>query len=189
MSAGGATGLDRPVYLSIAPDVIFAVPGETVAILMGRMTDRRTRHLSVLKDERKVGDDLHRGCRDMPDPGRDTGGRESGDLYRGRSSRAIERKSARIFVRHENAACGRTEASVYRPLARRRAGHQGRGDASRHGPGGNEEIKNSLLSQKAPHSLRAPIESSETIKKVSLWLSSRRFFALPKPGFNGSQNG
>jgi CBS domain-containing protein len=36
-------------------DVIFAEPGETVAILMSRMTDRRIRHLPVLKDSRLSG--------------------------------------------------------------------------------------------------------------------------------------
>jgi CBS domain-containing protein len=36
-------------------EVVFAAPGETVAILMGRMTDRRIRHLPVLRDGRLAG--------------------------------------------------------------------------------------------------------------------------------------
>lgn len=55
VAADGATGLDSPVSVYMTTDVIFAEPGETVAILMGRMTDRRIRHLPVLKDERLAG--------------------------------------------------------------------------------------------------------------------------------------
>ncbi len=36
-------------------EVVFAEPGETVAILMERMTDRRIRHLPVLKAGRLSG--------------------------------------------------------------------------------------------------------------------------------------
>lgn len=51
----GAGALDRPVADYMTKDVIFAEPGETVAVLMGRMTDRRIRHLPVLKDSRLAG--------------------------------------------------------------------------------------------------------------------------------------
>ncbi len=36
-------------------DVVFAVPSETVAILMSRMTDRRIRHLPVMTNNRLSG--------------------------------------------------------------------------------------------------------------------------------------
>ena len=55
VSADGADGLARPVSAYMTQDVVFAAPGETVAILMGRMTDRRIRHLPVLKDSRLSG--------------------------------------------------------------------------------------------------------------------------------------
>jgi len=51
----GVAALDRPVSDFMSPEVVFADPGETVAILMGRMTDRRIRHLPVLRDGRLVG--------------------------------------------------------------------------------------------------------------------------------------
>lgn len=55
VSADGAASLGRPVSDYMTRDVIFAEPGETVAVLMGRMTDRRIRHLPVLKDSRLMG--------------------------------------------------------------------------------------------------------------------------------------
>lgn len=55
VAADGAAGLGRPVSAYMTRDVIFAEPGETVAILMERMTDRRIRHLPVLKDSRLSG--------------------------------------------------------------------------------------------------------------------------------------
>lgn len=55
VAADGPPALDRPVSHYMTPDVIFAEPGETVAVLMGRMTDRRIRHLPVLKDGRLSG--------------------------------------------------------------------------------------------------------------------------------------
>ena len=55
VAADGAAGLARPVSAYMTRDVVFAEPGETVAILMGRMTDRRIRHLPVLKDYRLSG--------------------------------------------------------------------------------------------------------------------------------------
>lgn len=55
VAADGAAGLGRPVSAYMTRDVIFAEPGETVAILMERMTDSRIRHLPVLKDSRLSG--------------------------------------------------------------------------------------------------------------------------------------
>jgi CBS domain-containing protein len=46
----GAAALNRPVKDYMTSEVVFASPGETVEILMGRMTDRRIRHLPVLRD-------------------------------------------------------------------------------------------------------------------------------------------
>ncbi len=55
VAADGAASLGKAVSVYMTRDVIFAEPGETVAILMGRMTDRRIRHLPVLKDSRLSG--------------------------------------------------------------------------------------------------------------------------------------
>ena len=55
VAADGAAGLEKPVSAYMTREVVFAEPGETVAILMGRMTDRRIRHLPVLKDSRLSG--------------------------------------------------------------------------------------------------------------------------------------
>jgi CBS domain-containing protein len=55
IAADGGASLTRPVSHYMTGDVIFAEPGETVAILMGRMTDRRIRHLPVMKDNRLAG--------------------------------------------------------------------------------------------------------------------------------------
>lgn len=46
----GAEALTHPVKSYMTTEVVFAAPGETVEILMGRMTDRRIRHLPVLRD-------------------------------------------------------------------------------------------------------------------------------------------
>lgn len=51
----GAVALDRPVASVMTRDVIFAEPGETVDSLLGRMTDRRVRHLPVCVSDRLVG--------------------------------------------------------------------------------------------------------------------------------------
>jgi len=51
----GQPALGRPVSAYMTSEVIFAAPGETVAILMGRMTDRRIRHLPVLREGRLAG--------------------------------------------------------------------------------------------------------------------------------------
>jgi len=51
----GQDALARPVSDFMSADVVFAQPAETVEILMGRMTDRRIRHLPVLRDGRLIG--------------------------------------------------------------------------------------------------------------------------------------
>ncbi|MBU1540789.1 MAG: CBS domain-containing protein [Alphaproteobacteria bacterium] len=55
VAGDGQAALARPVSAYMTREVIFAAPGETVAILMGRMTDRRIRHLPVLRDGRLSG--------------------------------------------------------------------------------------------------------------------------------------
>lgn len=51
----GQGALDRPVDDYMTREVVFAQPAETVDVLMTRMTDRRIRHLPVLKEERLCG--------------------------------------------------------------------------------------------------------------------------------------
>jgi CBS domain-containing protein len=51
----GHMGLQAPVSSCMTRGVIYADPTESVADLMGRMTDRRIRHLPVCRDERLVG--------------------------------------------------------------------------------------------------------------------------------------
>ena len=51
----GASGLARPVADCMTRDVIFAKPSELVDAILGRMTDRRMRHLPVCSDSRLVG--------------------------------------------------------------------------------------------------------------------------------------
>lgn len=51
----GAAALEQPVSDFMTADIVFAAPAETVAILMERMTDRRIRHLPVLRDGRLAG--------------------------------------------------------------------------------------------------------------------------------------
>lgn len=51
----GGGALARPVGDYMTQEVIFADPTETVAVLMGRMTDRRIRHLPVLQEGRLIG--------------------------------------------------------------------------------------------------------------------------------------
>lgn len=55
VAVDGPDALTRPVSTYMTKEVVFAEPGETVAILMGRMTDRRIRHLPVLRDARLAG--------------------------------------------------------------------------------------------------------------------------------------
>lgn len=51
----GADALTRPVSDHMTAEVIYAEPSETTAVLMARMTDRRIRHLPVLRDKRLCG--------------------------------------------------------------------------------------------------------------------------------------
>jgi CBS domain-containing protein len=51
----GAAALSQPISACMTRDVVFATPTELVQSLLGRMTDRRIRHLPVLKDGRLVG--------------------------------------------------------------------------------------------------------------------------------------
>ncbi|MFN7535804.1 MAG: CBS domain-containing protein, partial [Brevundimonas sp.] len=51
----GAVALDKPVADYMTREVIFADPGESVDQLLGRMTDRRIRHLPVLRDGSLMG--------------------------------------------------------------------------------------------------------------------------------------
>jgi CBS domain-containing protein len=51
----GAEGLSHPISACMTRDVVFASPNETVDELMSRMTDRRIRHLPVLREGRLVG--------------------------------------------------------------------------------------------------------------------------------------
>ena len=51
----GAEALERPVSAAMTREVIFANPDETVDELLGRMTDRRVRHLPVIRESRLAG--------------------------------------------------------------------------------------------------------------------------------------
>jgi CBS domain-containing protein len=51
----GAAALDKTVAHYMTRHVIFADPGESVDQLLGRMTDRRIRHLPVLRDGALMG--------------------------------------------------------------------------------------------------------------------------------------
>ena len=52
---GGPGALERPVGEHMTRDVIFAAPHETVDALLGRMTDRRVRHLPVVNQGELCG--------------------------------------------------------------------------------------------------------------------------------------
>lgn len=52
---GGPEALNRSVSDYMTHDVLFADPGETVDSLLGRMTDRRIRHLPVCRKDRLIG--------------------------------------------------------------------------------------------------------------------------------------
>jgi CBS domain-containing protein len=55
LAAEGAGCLDKPVSDFMTANVLFAEPGETIDSLLGRMTDRRIRHLPVCQKERLIG--------------------------------------------------------------------------------------------------------------------------------------
>lgn len=55
LAQAGAGALERPIRDCMTHDVLFAKPSETVDSLLGRMTDRRIRHLPVVVDGRLVG--------------------------------------------------------------------------------------------------------------------------------------
>ncbi len=51
----GALALTKPISGCMSANVIFAQPDETIDALLERMTDRRIRHLPVVKGERLAG--------------------------------------------------------------------------------------------------------------------------------------
>ncbi len=51
----GAQALTSPVASCMTRNVVFAAPTETIDSLLGRMTDRRVRHLPVCDNGRLVG--------------------------------------------------------------------------------------------------------------------------------------
>lgn len=51
----GERALSKPISACMTGDVVFASPNETVDSLLSRMTDRRVRHLPVIKDGRLAG--------------------------------------------------------------------------------------------------------------------------------------
>jgi CBS domain-containing protein len=51
----GASALTRPIAGCMSADVIFAQPEETIDALLERMTDRRIRHLPVVRNGRLAG--------------------------------------------------------------------------------------------------------------------------------------
>ena len=51
----GVEALVQPISFHMTSDVVFAAPVEAVAVLMARMTDRRIRHLPVLRDGHLAG--------------------------------------------------------------------------------------------------------------------------------------
>ena len=51
----GGGALARPIHICMTRDVVFATLAETVDSLLSRMTDRRIRHLPVMRDGRLAG--------------------------------------------------------------------------------------------------------------------------------------
>ncbi|WP_421729411.1 CBS domain-containing protein [Brevundimonas sp.] len=55
LASDGAAALAQPVSHYMSTQVVFAEPNEAVSVLMGRMTDRRIRHLPILHQGRLAG--------------------------------------------------------------------------------------------------------------------------------------
>ena len=55
VASAGAPALQQPISSFMTGDVLVASPGDTVDSLLGRMTDRRVRHLPVHNQGRLVG--------------------------------------------------------------------------------------------------------------------------------------
>ncbi len=51
----GAGALNKPIAACMSAEVIFAQPEESIDLLLERMTDRRIRHLPVVRDGRLAG--------------------------------------------------------------------------------------------------------------------------------------
>lgn len=51
----GAGALTKPIATCMSANVIFAQPEESIDVLLERMTDRRIRHLPVVREGRLVG--------------------------------------------------------------------------------------------------------------------------------------
>ena len=51
LAEGGEGALRQPVSAAMSKDVVSAAPNETVDALLGRMTDRRIRHLPVISKD------------------------------------------------------------------------------------------------------------------------------------------
>jgi CBS domain-containing protein len=55
VAGSGQAALDDRVSAHMTSKVVFAEPAESVAVLMERMTDRRIRHLPVMRESRLAG--------------------------------------------------------------------------------------------------------------------------------------
>lgn len=55
VAGSGSAALDDRVSAHMTSKVVFAEPAESVAVLMERMTDRRIRHLPVMRESRLAG--------------------------------------------------------------------------------------------------------------------------------------
>lgn len=51
----GALALTKPISVCMSSSVVFAQPDESIDVLLERMTDRRIRHLPVVRGERLAG--------------------------------------------------------------------------------------------------------------------------------------
>ena len=116
LAVDGPNALGRPVSDYMSARVIFAEPGETLSAVMGRMTDRRIRHLPVLSEGRLVGvisiGDVVK-CQ-IADHAREA---ESLRTYiatglSGRRRGFEESDSARIFMVWSESGCGGKERPV-----------------------------------------------------------------------------